>query len=280
MYLKQSFMSYHYIYKGVSVDVNLTEAPQTMWAFFKSGMNYSYERSAILHPHQHKGQGILETKAVFDPAVFFYALLPPIIFFSGYSMKKRFFFRNMGAILTYAFIGTTISYLVFGGLMFAFVSLFTSYEFRFQDCLLFGSLISATDPVTILAIFHDLNVDVDVYAIVFGESVMNDAVAIVLYRSTQSYKEQSFDTAEFFKAVAGFFWVFGGSFLLGSIMGLGTALLTKLTNIGQFPLLETALFTLMSYSTFLIAEVAGLTGIVTVLFCGIAQVGQRLILSI
>ena len=48
--------------------------------------------------------------------------------------------------------------------------------------LLFGSLISATDPVTILAIFHDLHVDFDLYSLVFGESVMNDAVAIVLFR--------------------------------------------------------------------------------------------------
>ena len=36
--------------------------------------------------------------------------------------------------------------------------------------------------VTVLAIFHDLHVDVDLFAIVFGESVMNDAVAIVLFR--------------------------------------------------------------------------------------------------
>ena len=48
--------------------------------------------------------------------------------------------------------------------------------------LLFGSLISATDPVTVLAIFHDLHVDFDLYSLVFGESVMNDAVAIVLFR--------------------------------------------------------------------------------------------------
>ena len=49
----------------------------------------------------------------------------------------------------------------------------------FIDNLHFGALISATDPVTILAIFNDLNVDVNLYALVFGESVLNDAVAIV-----------------------------------------------------------------------------------------------------
>lgn len=57
--------------------------------------------------------------------------------------------------------------------------------------LLFGSLISATDPVTVLAIFHDLHVDVDLYALVFGESVMNDAVAIVLYGAIDQYEQNT-----------------------------------------------------------------------------------------
>lgn len=52
----------------------------------------------------------------------------------------------------------------------------------FLECLLWGSLISATDPVTVLAIFKELRVDLDLYSNVFGESVLNDAVAIVLYR--------------------------------------------------------------------------------------------------
>jgi sodium/hydrogen exchanger-like protein 6/7 len=47
--------------------------------------------------------------------------------------------------------------------------------------------------------------------------------------------------------------------------------MTKFTYIRDFPLLETTLFVLMSYSTFLASEAAGLTGIVAVLFCGIFQ---------
>lgn len=52
--------------------------------------------------------------------------------------------------------------------------------FSFADCLLFGAIISATDPVTTLAIFSEQNLDLDLYALVFGESVLNDAVSIIL----------------------------------------------------------------------------------------------------
>ena len=49
------------------------------------------------------------------------------------------------------------------------------------ECLLFGSALSATDPVTILAIFQQYKVDPTLYSIIFGESLLNDAVSIVLY---------------------------------------------------------------------------------------------------
>ena len=89
----------------------------------------------------------------------------------------------MGAIFTLAFIGTTLSSVVIGGVLYGFVQLFgSSSGFTFLDTFYFGALISATDPVTVLAIFNDLHVDVNLYALVFGESVLNDAVAIVLSR--------------------------------------------------------------------------------------------------
>lgn len=48
--------------------------------------------------------------------------------------------------------------------------------------MVFGSFLSATDPVATLAIFQALNVDPTLYMIVLGESILNDAVALILYR--------------------------------------------------------------------------------------------------
>ncbi|CAJ1941585.1 unnamed protein product [Sphenostylis stenocarpa] len=68
------------------------------------------------------------------------------------------------------------SRLYLGGLM------YLMYRLPFVECLMFGALISATDPVTVLSIFQELGTDVNLYALVFGESVLNDAMAISLYR--------------------------------------------------------------------------------------------------
>lgn len=242
---------------------------------------YKYQREINQHnisPHQ--GNAILE-KMTFDPEIFFNVLLPPIIFHAGYSLKKRHFFQNLGSILTYAFLGTAISCVVIGLIMYGFVKAMVhagqlkSGDFHFTDCLFFGSLMSATDPVTVLAIFHELHVDPDLYTLLFGESVLNDAVAIVLTYSISIYSPKenpnAFDTAAFFQSVGNFLGIFAGSFAMGSAYAVVTALLTKFTKLREFPMLETGLFFLLSWSAFLSAEAAGLTGIVAVLFCGVTQ---------
>ncbi|XP_066475093.1 sodium/hydrogen exchanger 9 [Tiliqua scincoides] len=242
---------------------------------------YQYKREISQHNvNAHQGNIMLQ-KMTFDPSIFFNVLLPPIIFHAGYSLKKRHFFRNLGSVLTYAFLGTAISCIVIGLIMYGFVKAMVQVnqlkngDFHFTDCLFFGSLMSATDPVTVLAIFHELHVDTDLYTLLFGESVLNDAVAIVLTHSISIYSPKEnpnvFDAAAFFQSVGNFLGIFAGSFAMGSAYAVVTSLLTKFTKLCEFPMLETGLFFLLSWSAFLSAEAAGLTGIVAVLFCGVTQ---------
>uniref|UniRef100_A0A8C3BDK8 Sodium/hydrogen exchanger n=1 Tax=Cairina moschata TaxID=8855 RepID=A0A8C3BDK8_CAIMO len=249
-----------------------------------SGKFFEYTLKGEISPGKihNVEQNDMLRKVTFDPEVFFNILLPPIIFHAGYSLKKRHFFRNLGSILAYAFLGTAVSCFIIGNLMYGVVKLMKlvgqlSGKFYYTDCLLFGAIISATDPVTVLAIFNELHADVDLYALLFGESVLNDAVAIVLSSSIVAYQPtgentHAFDAAAFFKSVGVFLGIFSGSFMMGAVTGVVTALISFFfTKLHCFPLLETALFFLMSWSTFLLAEACGFTGVVAVLFCGITQ---------
>jgi len=81
----------------------------------------------------------------------------------------------------------------------------------------------------------------------------------------------TFDVTAMFKSIGIFLGIFSGSFAMGAATGVVTALVTKFTKLREFQLLETGLFFLMSWSTFLLAEAWGFTGVVAVLFCGITQ---------
>uniref|UniRef100_A0A7N6BAQ0 Cation/H+ exchanger transmembrane domain-containing protein n=1 Tax=Anabas testudineus TaxID=64144 RepID=A0A7N6BAQ0_ANATE len=257
---------------------SLKEGPVSTLLLNVSGKFYEYTLKGEINSREihNVEQNDMLRKVTFDPEVFFNILLPPIIFHAGYSLKKRHFFRNLGSIITYAFLGTAISCFVIGNLMYGVVKLMQvagqlTDKFYYTDCLFFGAIISATDPVTVLAIFNELHADGDLYALLFGESVMNDAVAIVLSSSIVAYQPSGanthmFDASAFFKSVGIFLGIFSGSFVMGAATGVVT-----FTKLHCFPLLETALFFLMSWSTFLLAEACGFTGVVAVLFCGITQ---------
>ncbi|XP_024935718.1 sodium/hydrogen exchanger 7 isoform X5 [Cephus cinctus] len=262
---------------------NQSVPPDTLWLRFPEdkggGVIKNKTFAYTFRGEIYKQDNEIDLKATFDPEIFFNIILPPIIFHAGYSLKRKYFFRNLGAILMFALLGTTISSFVIGVLMYAFIQLIPhlASSFTFLDTLYFGALISPTDPLTIISIFNDLHVDVNLYALVFGESVLNDAVAIVLSGSIQNYGERyqsgsgGFETVAFFQALGDFVGIFSLSLFIGATMGCITAFLTKFTRVRDFPLLESALFVLMSYSTFLIAEASDLTGVVAVLFCGICQ---------
>ena len=199
-------------------------------------------------------------------------------------------FSPSDAILTYALLGTAISSLatalgLFGLLKFVMPNL----AFGLSDCLYFGALISATDPVTVLAIFGDLHVHSDLHALVLGESILNDAVAIVLTASIERFSlvlTNTFtttSTASTFTASATgrllvvgsiglhVLWLLAGSLSLGLAVAMVSALCTKFSRLNEHPMLESSLLVLTSYACFLCAELFGLSGIVALLSCGICH---------
>uniref|UniRef100_A0A672YMZ6 Sodium/hydrogen exchanger n=1 Tax=Sphaeramia orbicularis TaxID=375764 RepID=A0A672YMZ6_9TELE len=262
---------------NVNLNCHVNASPATLLVDVR-GKFYEYTLKRVISANEVDDlqDNEMLRKVTFDPEVFFNILLPPIIFHAGYSLKRRHFFRNMGSILAYAFLGTVISCFIIGLLMYGCVMLMKQVgqlggDFFFTDCLFFGAIVSATDPVTVLAIFNELQVDADLYALLFGESVLNDAVAVVLSSSIVAYQPEgdnshTFEVMAMLKSFGIFLGVFSGSFALGVATGIVT-----FTKLRDFQLLETALFFLMSWSTFLLAEACGFTGVVAVLFCGITQ---------
>ena len=201
----------------------------------------------------------------FDYQIFFNLLLPPIILASGYELNQRNFFRNIGTILTFAFVGTFISAVVLGMILWLYALIpLESMNLSFVEAISVGATLSATDPVTILAIFNTYKVDPKLYTIIFGESILNDAVAIVLFETAQKYKEAghagTLGLFSFLEAIAIFLGVFFGSLLLGVIIGVVTALGLKHTYVRRFPKIESCLIVLIAYASYFLSNGLHLSG--------------------
>lgn len=159
--------------------------------------------------------------------LFMILLLPPIIFESGYNMQKKHFFRNIGSITLYAFLGTFISIIISSFFFYSFGQLGLTPAFTLKESCAFGAFISSTDPVAVLAIFKQLNADVTLFSLIFGESIFNDAIAIVMYRSFSEIKSEEHFAGEVIGSLGQFFIVFFGSVLIGAFAALLIALILK-----------------------------------------------------
>ncbi|KAL1943248.1 hypothetical protein VTO73DRAFT_4323 [Trametes versicolor] len=207
---------------------------------------------------------------MFKHTLFFNLLLPPIILASGYELKQENFFRNFGSILVFAFFGTFISAVGVGVIVFIWSSLgLESLGFTLIECLIFGSTLSATDPVTILAIFNQYKVDPKLYTIIFGESLLNDAVSIVMYETLSQFHGSDFTVTHIFHGIGIFLLSFGGSMALGVVFGLAMSLVLKHSSLSLYPSIETCLVALSAYTCYFFSNGLSMSGIVSLLFCGI-----------
>ncbi|KAI7280785.1 sodium/hydrogen exchanger [Hortaea werneckii] len=212
----------------------------------------------------------------FDYQFFFNLLLPPIILASGYELHQGNFFRNIGTILTFAFAGTFISALVLAAILWLWTRIpLEGLDITFVEALSVGATLSATDPVTILAIFNTYKVDPKLYTCIFGESILNDAIAIVLFETAQKYREGAtagkLTVLSLFESIGVFLLVFTGSVMIGVVIGLLTSLLLKLTHIRREPKIESCVIILIAYASYFFANAIHMSGIVSLLFCGICM---------
>ncbi|KAI9016402.1 Sodium/hydrogen exchanger family-domain-containing protein [Phycomyces nitens] len=204
---------------------------------------------------------IIQRMVQFNEGYFFNLLLPPIILNSGYELKRRNFFLSFGTILTFAMVGTLIAAIVTGVLTFAWAFFHPEgIHISFLDSMIFGAILSATDPVTILAIFHQLHVDPQLFAIISGESLLNDAVAIVLSDTLRKFRGQELHVINIFKGIGLFLGVFWASTCIGILFGLAVALMLKHSHLYQFPNIEACMISLMAYSSYLFSNGAHMSG--------------------
>ncbi|KAI7898807.1 Sodium/hydrogen exchanger family-domain-containing protein [Cokeromyces recurvatus] len=213
---------------------------------------------------------IIQDMVKFKQGFFFNLLLPPIILNSGYELKRRNFFLNFGTILIFAMAGTFIAAIVTG--LFTFLYAFLNPEgisISFLDSMIFGSILSATDPVTILAIFNQLHVDPQLYSIISGESLLNDAVAIVLSDTLRKFRGQELHAVNIFRGIGLFLGVFWASTFIGVLVGILVALMLKYSQLYRFPSIESCLVLLFAYSSYFFSNSIQMSGIVTLLFTGI-----------
>nr|UQS87557.1 solute carrier family 9 member A3 [Rhamdia quelen] len=207
-----------------------------------------------------------------QPRTFFFFLLPQIILDTGYFMPNKLFFSNLGAILIHAVIGTVWNAAAVG------VSLWGCYlggamgnlEIGLLQFLLFGSLLAAVDPVAVIAVFEEVHVNEVLFIWVFGESLLNDGVTVVLYNVFDAFVSlggPKINAAEIIKGIVSFFVVaFGGS-LVGVAFAIIISLLTKIT--GKVQIIEAGFIFVLGYLSYLTAEMLSLSSILSITFFGV-----------
>ncbi len=203
---------------------------------------------------------------------FLILLLPAIIFerysfliiVSAYNMKKKEFFKNLGTILIYAFLGTFIAILFTALTMWGLGAaniitvIFIIFYFQpltFRESMAYGSLISSTDPVSIIASFKEYKTDPNFFQIIFGESILNDVVGIVLYETCLKYSTDI--VKNIYEAILEFIIGIFGSILLGYAIGFLTAIFLKTisTKVKKIEKIEISLMAILPWVSYLSSQV-------------------------
>jgi len=194
----------------------------------------------------------------FTPGLFTTVLLPVLIFEGALNIPLRELKRSWRTILILAIPGFLLAMFICSLVINLGIGIDWSYAF------LLGALISATDPVSVLAIFQKLGIDKKLVVTLEGESLLNDGIAIVIFQIILV----SLVNGEFtvIGAIGSFLWVALGGFALGLVLGIISAfVLKRIDN----HLIHATITAILVYSTVLLAGLLRESGIIAVLVAGI-----------
>lgn len=188
----------------------------------------------------------------------FNILLPPLVFEAALQLPWRSFRRELPVVLTLAFFGVTLAAaIVASGMHFGL-------GWSWLGALLFGVLISATDPVAVIAAFKEMNAEKRLCMLVESESLLNDGVVAVAFAVLVAVAGGA--SASVGSVIPSFLWtLFGGALIGGAVSGL----ILLLAGRTKDHLVEITLTTLAAYGSFLIAERVHASGVLASLTAGL-----------
>lgn len=198
----------------------------------------------------------------FEQTVVF-GFLPALVFAAVLGASVRSFLRNLPSIVGLA----VVALLLATGLVGVGVSLLL--DVPLAAALLFGALISATDPVAVVAVFRQVGVPQRLLTLVEGESLFNDATAIVMFQLLLAVAlGAAFSPAG---AALAFGKVFFGGALVGAVLGLlGALALPWLDRLGA-----TAMSLGVAYGSFILADhIFGFSGVMATVAAGLLLAGM------
>ena len=200
------------------------------------------------------------------PELIFHILLPPLLFEAAFNLNANESKANIKPILIYAVFGVIVSTFTIGFVLHIIFSIFgISNEIPLIALLLFGAVISSTDPISVLAIFKELGVPKRLSSIIEGESLLNDGISVVIFGiiSSIAISHEEFHLAS---GIKDFILVAFGGATVGTILGLTFSRITALVD---DHLIEITLTTVVTYLTYVVAEYFEVSGVIAVIFAGL-----------
>ncbi len=194
------------------------------------------------------------------PELILALFVPPLVFEAAFHLNFQELRRNFPAILLLAVPGVILTTFIIGGLLVFGIHL------SLPVALVFGSLIAATDPVAVVALFRTLGVPKRLTTLIEGESLFNDGTAIVLFNLMLAIALSG--QVELASSVGKFFAVSIGGIVVGLVLGwLVAQLISRVDNY----LIETTLTTILAFGSYLVAERLGFSGVLAVVAAGVVN---------